>query len=368
MTIKNCTRKQTGLGIAWIDYKEAYDMMPHPWIKKCLTIFGVAENIKGVLNECVEKWCTDVTCGGTNLGRVKMRRGIFQGDSLSPLLFVLALTPLTMVLRKVKAGYDLAGGKGVVNHLLFMDDLKLYRKSERQVDSLVNTVPVVSQDIHMEFGINKCVVLIMKRGKFHYCKGIKLPDGQSIKGLDEGDGYKYLGMLEVGEVKHTEVKEIITKECIRRGRKILRSNLQGGITIIAINLRAVAVIRYGAGIIKWTKEELRNNDRRTRKLTNMNRALHPKADVDRLYMKRAEGGRGMISVEDCVDMETNSLYHYVEYGNERLLMAVKDEKILGEGAAKKETYDKRKRQYNEKALHGQFERTTEGIKDKDSWN
>ena len=56
---------------------------------------------------------------------------------------------------------------------------------------------------------------------------------------------------------------------------------------------------YGAGMIKWTKEELRKIDRRTRKLMNMHRALHSGADVDRLYMKRAEGGWGMISVEDC---------------------------------------------------------------------
>ena len=66
MIIRNCERKQTGLGIAWIDYKKAYDMVPHPWIKKCLTIFGVAENIKGILNESIEKWCTDLTCRGTN--------------------------------------------------------------------------------------------------------------------------------------------------------------------------------------------------------------------------------------------------------------------------------------------------------------
>ena len=175
-----------------------------------------------------------------------MRREIFQGDSLSPLLFVLALIPLIMVLRKVTAGYELAGGKGVVNHLLFMDDLKLYGKSERQVDTLVNTVRVVSQDIGMEFGINKCAVLNTKRGKFHNCEGIKLPDGQSIKGLDEGDGYKYLGMLEADEVKHTNMKEIVTKEYNRRVRRILRSKLNGGNTINAINLRAVAVIRYEA--------------------------------------------------------------------------------------------------------------------------
>ena len=90
--IRNCKR-QRGLGITWIDYDKAYDMVPHPWIKKCLTIFRVAVNIKGVLNKSIEKWCTDLTSGGTNLVRVKMRREIFQGDSLSPLLFVLALIP-----------------------------------------------------------------------------------------------------------------------------------------------------------------------------------------------------------------------------------------------------------------------------------
>ena len=67
-------------------------------------------------------------------------------------------------------------------------------------------------------------------------------------------------------------------------------------------------------------------------------------------------------------METNSLYNYVENSNKRLLMAFKHEKILGEGAANKEINDKRKRQYKEKALHRQFERTTEEIKDNDSWN
>ena len=76
-----------------------------------------------------------------------MLREIFQGDSLSPLLFVIALIPLTLVLRKVKAGYDLAGCGGVVNHLLFVDDLKLYGNSEKQVNTLLNKVRIFSQDI-----------------------------------------------------------------------------------------------------------------------------------------------------------------------------------------------------------------------------
>jgi len=49
----------------------------------------------------------------------------------------------------------------------------------------------------------------------------------------------------------------------------LKSNLNGKNKINAINTWAVSVLRYGAGIIRWTKEELRSLDRRTRKILTM---------------------------------------------------------------------------------------------------
>ena len=53
-----------------------------------------------------------------------MKRGIFQRDSLSPLLFVLSLVPLSLILKKINACYKW-GKKGYkLNNLLFMDDLK----------------------------------------------------------------------------------------------------------------------------------------------------------------------------------------------------------------------------------------------------
>ena len=112
----------------------------------------------------MKKWKVELTSGGMSLGTVDIRRGIFQGDSLSPLLFILAVIPLTLILRKAKAKY-LLGDKNTINHLLFMDDLKLFGKSHAQIDSLVNTVFAFSQDIGMEFGIKKCGLLVMKRGK-----------------------------------------------------------------------------------------------------------------------------------------------------------------------------------------------------------
>ena len=86
------------------------------------------------------------------------------------------MIPLTHVLRKARARYTL-GGVEKINHLLFMDDLKLYGKSENEIEGLVSTVEVFSKDIGMEFGIKKSGVIIMNRAKVKSTDGIELPSG-----------------------------------------------------------------------------------------------------------------------------------------------------------------------------------------------
>ena len=136
-----------------------------------------------------------------------------------------------------------------------MDDLKLFAKNEDQIDNLVNTVRIFSEDIKMEFGLPKCGVLIMKREKVVKSEGISMPDGKMMKNIEEG-GYKYLGILEADGVKHEEKKDQTKKEYIRRVKNILKSKSNGRNIILANYSRAVSIVRYGARIISWTKTEL----------------------------------------------------------------------------------------------------------------
>ena len=133
----------------------------------------------------------------------------------------------------------------------------------------------------------------MERGKVIRTYGIRLPDGQHMKDSDE-TGYTYLGILETDKIKEKEMKEKFSKEYLRRLRLILRSKLNGRNKIMAVNTWAVSVMRYGAGILKWNTDELKSLDRRTRKFMKMHGALHPKSDVDRVYVSREMGGRGSL--------------------------------------------------------------------------
>ena len=84
-----------------------------------------------------------LSSGNAELSEVEIKRGIFQGDSLSSLVFVLALIPLNLILRKAKSPYEFSESKEKINRLLFMDGLKLYSRIEKGFDSLVQTVCVL---------------------------------------------------------------------------------------------------------------------------------------------------------------------------------------------------------------------------------
>ena len=156
---------------------------------------------------------TQLTACSKDLGEVPIRRGIFQGDSLSPLLFVIAMLPLSNVLNESAAGYQLSEKEGKITHLLFMDDLKLYGRNEKEINSLVPTVRVFSSDIGMDFRIKKCAMMVMKRGNLDKSEGIRLPDGRIIRSIgDDVEGCRYLGMLEADDIMHDEVKRSMKKE------------------------------------------------------------------------------------------------------------------------------------------------------------
>ena len=90
------------------------------WIKEYLALFGVAKNIKTFLANSMKKWRIMLCAGNSELGEVDIKRGIFQEDSLSSLVLVLAFILLRLILRKVKAAYEFSGSKEKINHLFFI--------------------------------------------------------------------------------------------------------------------------------------------------------------------------------------------------------------------------------------------------------
>ena len=169
-----------------------------------------------------------------------------------------------------------------------MDDLKLYGKSSNELESLLNTVRIFSTDISMEFGLEKCATLAIHKEKATHTEGLILSNN-TIKGLSLEESYKYLDVQQAEDVKHRPLKKQTSAEYTNRVRKILKSKLNGGNTIRAINNWTIPVIRYTAGTVDWTTAELEDLDFKTRKIMTAHRTLHPQSDIDRLYLPRRIG-------------------------------------------------------------------------------
>ena len=134
------------------------------------------------------------------------------------------------------------------------------------MDLLVQTVRVFSEDIRPEFGIEKCAMLVIEKGKIVKSIGIELPDGKIMKSLREGKSYKYLEILEADSFLEEKMKLNVSKEYIRRLRKFLKSKLNGGNLVRGVNTWEVSLLRYSAAFASWRKSELHAIDRKTRKL------------------------------------------------------------------------------------------------------
>ena len=140
------------------------------------------------------------------------------------------------------------------------------------------------------------------------------------------------------------------------------SKFNGVNTFSAINSRAVAVVRYSAGVVHWRKDELQEIDRKTRKLLTIYRTYHPQSDKGRLYVKRKTGGRGLTSVEDAVNIKINSLRTYVDNSEEQLLSEVRREGIIGQGKKNNENQMEHENAYRNKAFHGRYFVATDDVR------
>ena len=107
---------------------------------------------------------------------------------------------------------------------MYIDDIKLFAKNVKELETLIRAVRIYSQDIGMEFDKEKCAMLVMQNGKRHLTDGMELPNQDKIRTLREKETYTYLGNFDPDTIKQEEMKGKIQKEYLRI-RKILETKL-----------------------------------------------------------------------------------------------------------------------------------------------
>ena len=138
-----------------------------------------------------------------------------------------------------------------------MDDLKLMVKSEEELQKQIRTDKNFSDNINMEFELEKYAKITFKRGKLYHLQNLVIDTNREIQELEQGETYKYLGIEETEGIQHQQMKERLKQEYSRRLRMILKSELNARNKITAIGAFPVPILRYSFGIINWRIEEIK---------------------------------------------------------------------------------------------------------------
>ena len=176
--LKHCKKHQHNLATAWFAYEKAYDMVPHGWMIKAMKRVGILDNIVNLFKNSKEAWRTELTASNESLGDVDITRGIIQGFSFPPLLFVVVLLPFLIILNETDLRYVTSGNQKL-NHPFFMDDLNLHANSQGEWDSLIQPVMSFSADVgwYLVWQVSRAS---LEEGKMVWAERIELPHGKRM--------------------------------------------------------------------------------------------------------------------------------------------------------------------------------------------
>ncbi|KAI5713836.1 hypothetical protein M8J76_006261 [Diaphorina citri] len=244
-------------------------------------------------------------------GKIMFKRGIYQGDPLSSLLFCLCLNPLSNILNTSPFGYKIDMKEEFrVTHLFYMDDLKIYANGEEQLRHLIELVSNFSQSICMSFGLEKCNVLHVKKGKVCEPVNMTLSNDVTISCLNKDEHYKYLGLQQQIKINDSDMKMQYEKQFMKRVNTVMETELNAKNKIQAINAWAIPFLMYTFGIISWSNTDLENLNRKVRMAMKNFRSHHIHSATERLYLPRKDGGRGLLDLQMLYSKQMQKFRNY----------------------------------------------------------
>jgi len=275
------------LKVAWLDLAKAFDTVPHSLLLKILRIKGFPERIVQLVSHILGNTKLELYLGRDSIEIATVERGIIQGDSLSPLLFVLVVDVLMCFLEKKfdKIEFGTRVGTYSVNCLAFMDDLKFVGPGEEIVEKMLGSAVEFFEALGMSINPTKSATNF-KLGLEGY--------GQ----INANDFYHYLGIVEGEEgLRSKETKGKVIEKVIARATYIADSKLYARNAVTAFNEFVITPLVYILGLADFSFKELSDLDDRLRSiLTTTGKFRLGTGTVQGFYLSVRKNGFGIKSV------------------------------------------------------------------------
>uniref|UniRef100_A0A8R1EL94 Reverse transcriptase domain-containing protein n=1 Tax=Caenorhabditis japonica TaxID=281687 RepID=A0A8R1EL94_CAEJA len=297
--------------IAWVDYAKAFDSVSHKYLKWLLRQVGIRASARrtyfSFLQNLTVYYEVRTENGTERSTPLQYRRGVPQGDTLSPRLFCLALAPISHALRKAMQGYTFAFKRESeptqLTHLLYVDDLKLFSQDSEQLRMGLQLVKRLSEVVGLQYNQKKCSTA-------HF--GGASNAFEEVPVLEYGEVYRYLGIEQHLGTGVEEVRGRVHKTIMERVDRIWESEMTFPEKVHMFNMTVAPVARFYAGNHCATGGERSASnrawgtelDKEIRKIMATKNARFSKCSKYRPYLPISELGLGLKSLADEVDEAT----------------------------------------------------------------
>ncbi|XGW25126.1 hypothetical protein V3C99_006493, partial [Haemonchus contortus] len=317
---KDALRRKNTLHTLWVDMTKAFDSVSHGAIKWILKRAGVPSLTRRLLSVILTKQSVRY-CGYQNGKLVKsepleVKRGVMQGDTLSPLLFCMAIAPISTWLRNNVSPYRTSTGALTlacepltINHIFYMDDLKVYSPSWDDIVKAKEGIQKVAGELGLRLNPSKCAVNSLNQPR----PNEMTPSMDDIPVLGSNSLYKYLGAEQTSLISWDQLWSRVRTNAMATARRIMLSDLAvrqkvNGYNLIVIpKLKyAISCIIYGNGRFCTMRKQAREFDEAIRKLLAETHMRFGHSCVARLYVNKEQGGLGLKSAEE--EMEHTIVY------------------------------------------------------------
>ena len=205
-------------------------------------------------------------------------------------------------------------------HLLFVDDLKCYPRSEQKLVTGTQTLANMFDDIGLGINLGECAACHIKQGKY---ADLPIGDDQIIKVLEKGDKHRFLGKAENCNQLDSLVYEETKKEYLRILSVIWTSPLMIPRKIQATNVFANTMMEYYMTTSNWRIADLRELDRQSREIFTANGARQIAESTALMYIPIEDGGKGFKSTEDTYKMAKIKAVHHINTSDDPRVKLVK---------------------------------------------
>jgi hypothetical protein len=316
-------QKQRPISLAWIDYAKAFDSVPHAYIKWLLRVVKIPMMLRKFVCKLIGSWKVKYeakdTRGCTHRSNsLSIKSGVLQGDSFSPLLFCLAMAPISYSLNSTKIGYGTVTGssKGLqlkLSHLFYMDDLKVYANSREDLTKLLDKVKAISAAISMKLNTKKCAKAHFTPKRMRDETTESEEESNSSEGcldiptLEGGSTYKYLGIEQTFGLHESDTWDRVEEKCSAVVRQIWESDLTFRQKVNSYNTKVIPALRYvvmnsvrGLGKYQSVLHRADEFDKKIRRILVELKVRYKASCVARLYLATELGGYGLKSVRDAL--------------------------------------------------------------------